>query len=432
MTKHPRWILAAVCLLGLMSTVGVSMPYPILAPIFAGGTVDQFTHFAGLDPRVLMGIALAANPLGILVGSLFVGPLSDRYGRRAVLTVTLLATLAGYLFTAATLGARHYPLFVLARFATGLTESNTAVARALLADMHEDLDRTKSFAWLNACLYAGWLLGPLVGGLTLPLGEPVPFVLAGAMMVPCLAILALGVPGAPPHPGPLHLLRSMRDKNALGLLRLEPALAWVAALQLAYALGINCLYEFGPLWMLQNAGLDSRGIAYVTAVQCAVMTLTSMLVGRWGGWLSGGWHPLQRASWVAFAGAVGLALLAVVPGTTGLLMIVGMGLPPALYNAVVPAWVSERFAVHGQGRAMGLLSTVFCVANVIVALAGGWIALLSVRWIMGLGGVFCIAAALLTLQLARRESVRDARRAALEAARVSDAWDADSQVENAQ
>jgi MFS family permease len=432
MTKHPRWILAAVCLLGLMSTVGVSMPYPILAPIFAAGPVDHFTHFGGLDPQVLMGIALAANPLGILVGSLFVGPLSDRYGRRAVLTVTLLATLAGYLFTAAALGARHYPLFVLARFVTGLTESNTAVARALLADMHEELDRTQSFAWLNACLYAGWLLGPLVGGLTLPLGEPVPFVLAGAMMLPCLAILALGIPGAPVHPGPLRLLRAMREQNVLGLLRLEPALAWLAALQLAYALGINSLYEFGPLWLLQNAGLDSRGIAFVTAVQCAVMTLASILVGRWGGWLSGGRHPLQRASLVALAGAVGLALLAVLPGPAGIATIVAMGLPPALYNAVVPAWVSERFAAHGQGRAMGLLSTVFCVANVVIALAGGWIALLSVRWIMGLGGLFCIAAALLTLQIARRELALQASRDAFEAARLSDAWDADSQVENAQ
>ena len=432
MTKHPRWVLAAVCLLGLMSTAGVSMPYPILAPIFAGGPVDRFTHFGGLDPQVLMGIALAANPLGILVGSLFVGPLSDRFGRRAVLTVTLIATLAGYLFTAAALGARDYPLFVLARFATGLTESNTAVARALLADMHEELDRTQSFAWLNACLYAGWLLGPLVGGMTLPLGEPVPFVLAAAMMLPCLAILALGVPGAPPHPGPLRLLRAMREHNVLGLLRAEPALAWVAALQLAYALGINSLYEFAPLWMLQNAGLDSRGIALVTAVQCGVMTLASVLVGRSGGWLAGGRHPLTRASLVALAGAVGLALLAVLPGRAGLVMIAAMGLPPALYNAVVPAWVSERFAAHGQGRAMGLLSTVFCGANVIVALAGGWIALLSVRWIMGLGGLACIAASVLTLQIARREAARAASRAALEAARRSDAWDADSQVENAQ
>src|SRR5574343_351024 len=189
--RHPRLVLAAVCALALMSTLGVALPYPILAPIFVGGPVDDFTHFAGLDHKFLMDIALAANPLGILVGSLFVGPLSDRYGRRAVLSVTLSATLVGYLLTAMALDQRWYLLFVLARFGTGLTEGNVAVARALVADMHEQVDRTQSFAWLNACLYMGWLLGPLVGGLTLPLGESVPFLLAGLAMLPCLLVLTL-------------------------------------------------------------------------------------------------------------------------------------------------------------------------------------------------------------------------------------------------
>ena len=128
--RHPYWILAAVCLLGLMSTVGVSMPYPILAPIFVGGAADGFTRFGGLQPSVLMGIALAVNPLGIMIGSLFSGPLSDRHGRRVVLAVTLVATMVGHLLTAVGLVMRNYPLFVLARFATGLVESNTAVARA--------------------------------------------------------------------------------------------------------------------------------------------------------------------------------------------------------------------------------------------------------------------------------------------------------------
>ena len=80
--------------------------------------------------------------------------------------------------------------------------------------------------------------------------------------------------------------------------------------------------------------------------------------------------------------------------------------PTALYNAVMPAWMSERFAEHGQGRIMGLLSTTFCVSNVVVALAGGWIALLSTRWIMALGGAAAVVSALMMLRLARREDVR--------------------------
>ena len=399
--RHPYWILAAVCLLGLMSTVGVAMPYPILAPIFMQGPVDAFTHFAGLAPPVLMGMALAANPSGILIGSLFSGPLSDRHGRRLVLAVTLIATLAGHLLTASALVMRNYPLFVLARFATGLVESNVAVARAMLADLHEQIDRTHAFALLNACMYAGWLLGPLVGGLTLPFGEPVPFVLAAAMTLPCMAVLFLGLPAASAKPVGGGLGEGLRERNVLALLRADRTLGLIFGLQLAYTLALNTLYEFSPLWMLQNAGFDSRGIAFVTAGQCAVMTLTSVLAGRFGG---SGRHPLRRAAEFALAGAFCLSLLAVLPGHAGIFVIMAMGLPTALYNAVMPAWMSERFAEHGQGRIMGLLSTIFCVSNVIVALVGGWIALLSTRWIMGLGGVAAVASAVLMLRLARTEA----------------------------
>ena len=396
--RHPHWILAAVCLLGLMSTVGVAMPYPILAPIFVGGAADGFTHYAGLQPSVLMGIALAANPLGILIGSLVTGPLSDRHGRRLVLGVTLVATLAGHLLTAWALVLRNYPLFALARFGTGLVESNTAVARAMVADLHGQIDRTRAFALLNAFLYAGWLLGPLVGGLTLPFGEPVPFVLAAAMTLPCVAVLFLGLPSSPKSHAP-------PARNVIALLAGDRTLGLIFALQLAYTLALNSLYEFSPLWMLQNAGFDSRGIAFVTAGQCAAMTLTSALAGRFG---RTGAHPLRRAANHALVAAVCLCLMAVLPGRLGIFVIMGMGFPTAMYNAVMPAWMSERFAEHGQGRIMGLLSTIFCVANVIVALGGGWMALLSTRWIMALGGAAAVVAALLMLRLARSEAARHA------------------------
>eukprot|EP01036_Dinobryon_divergens_P049598 gene49598-66440_t len=142
-------VLAAVCLLGLISTAGVSMPYPVLAPIFVSGPVDSFTHFAGMPPEALLGVALAANPLGLLIGSLVIGPWSDRLGRRRVLLWTLCASALGFLVTALALHERAYLAFVLARFATGLSEGNMSVARALLADLHPRLDRTRSFAWLN-------------------------------------------------------------------------------------------------------------------------------------------------------------------------------------------------------------------------------------------------------------------------------------------
>src|SRR6059058_2806947 len=104
-------LIATACLLGLLSTVGASLPYPIL------------------PPQLLFAVALMVNPVGLLLGTAVLGSLSDRYGRRPLLLVTALGAALGHLLTAWALARRSYPLFLLARFATGLLEGNGAIVR---------------------------------------------------------------------------------------------------------------------------------------------------------------------------------------------------------------------------------------------------------------------------------------------------------------
>src|SRR5476649_1709283 len=127
-------LITAACLLGLLSTIGASLPYPILPPLFAAEAANSFNHFLGLPSKLLFGLALTINPLGLLIGSALLGPMSDRYGRRPVLLVTAVGAAIGHAVTACALLLESYPLFIVARFATGLLEGNGSVARALLAD----------------------------------------------------------------------------------------------------------------------------------------------------------------------------------------------------------------------------------------------------------------------------------------------------------
>ena len=399
---HPKLILLAVCLVALMSTAGVAMPYPILAPIFVDAPADAFNHFAGLPPKLLLGISLAANPLGILLGSTFIGALSDRLGRRRVLLSTLTLTLLGYLLTAWSLDMRSYLLFVFARFLTGVTEGNVAVARAIVADLHPQLDRTRSFATLNAVLYMGWLVGPMIGGFTLPLGEPVPFLIGAFTLLPCLAILLWVLPETGEAKGlqGMSMLAAVREQHAFRLLRQDGVLAALFWMQLTFALGVNAFYEFYPLWLVEYARLGSSGIAWVTAGLCLIMALTSTLVGK----LGLGVDPLRRARQQAVLVGAGLLLLAVLPAMPGLLLLVVLGLPLSIYNAVLPSWCAERFAVYGQGSIMGLLSTIFCISNVLIAIFGSLLTLLDTRFTIALGGLMCLLAVVMLNRLLRAGS----------------------------
>ena len=139
---------------------------------------------------------------------------------------------------------------------------------------------------------------------------------------------------------------------------------------------------------MEVAGYGATGIAWMTAVLCAVMTITAPFAGR-----PSTIAPLRRAAWNALA--VGVAVAAVGFGNVwvGLVAIALFGVPNAIYNAVIPGWCAERFGYLGQGAVMGLLSTTFCLANILMALAGSVLTLFDTRLILWLGAALAVWAA---------------------------------------
>jgi DHA1 family tetracycline resistance protein-like MFS transporter len=384
---HTRLLIAVACLLGLFSTIGASLPYPILPPLFASGASNGLNTFLGLPPKLLFGLALTINPLGLLIGNALLGPLSDRYGRRPVLLITAVGAAVGHGVTALSLLAESYPLFIVARFVTGLLEGNGAVARAMLADRLEGDMRVSALSWLNSAFYIGWLAGPLLAGATLVFGLTVPFWIAAVALLVVAALVVVALPLDAPSSATSAWWQVARDQHAFNLLQ-HAAIRKLFIVQLAFTCGVTAFYEFYPLWLVEVAGYGATGIAWMTAVLCAVMTITAPFAGR-----PSTIAPLRRAAWNALA--VGVAVAAVGFGNVwvGLVAIALFGVPNAIYNAVIPGWCAERFGYLGQGAVMGLLSTTFCLANILMALAGSVLTLFDTRLILWLGAALAVWAA---------------------------------------
>jgi len=373
-------LIAATCLLGLLSTTGASLPYPILPPLFAAEAHNSLNNFLGLPPKLLFGIALTVNPIGLVIGSALLGPLSDRYGRRPILLATALGAAAGHALTAMALVMQSYPLFILARFGTGLLEGNGAVARALVAEKLEGPQRLRALSLVNGSLHLGWLVGPVLAGFTLGFGITVPFWVAVAALVLAAALVALTVPRAAKAPADgASWWQVARSYHAMNLLRF-PELRTLFIVQLALTCGITGFYEYYPLWLVEQGGYDARGIATINMAMCAIMTLAAIISGR-----PSRMNPLHRASWLAVALAATVAGVGLGNLWVGMVAICLFGLPNAFYNATVQSWAADRFAVHGQGSVMGLLSMTFCIANIIMASIGSVLTLVDTRLILLLG-----------------------------------------------
>jgi MFS family permease len=377
-SRSARLLVLAACTVGILSTVGASLPYPVLPPLFASGVVNGLNSFLGLPPKLLYAIAIAINPFGLLIGSALLGPLSDRYGRRRILLWTTSAATIGHLITAWSLAREDYVLFLTARFVTGLAEGNASVARALLADELTGAARARAFASFNGAMYGGWLVGPLVSGVLVQYGITVPFLGAAAMLAATGAMGGIAFRGLAPSHQIGRFWEIVRRRNALALLR-HAALRRLFLNHLCYTVGATAFYEFYPVWLVEFAHFGSTGIAVLTAILCGVMTAASMLAARV---LTPSPTHLSR---YAAGTALAILLVPLLGPVAGLVPLVLFGVPNALYNSVMPAYAADRFGHMGHGGVLGLVGMTFYFANIVTALAGGGIALVDTRLILVAG-----------------------------------------------
>lgn len=113
-----------------------------------------------------------------LVVSPILGTLSDRFGRRPVLLVSLLGAGLDYLLMAyaPTLGWLY-----IGRAISGLTGAGMTVATSYIADISDDSNRSANFGLIGAAFGIGFIFGPLLGGFLGEHGPHYPFLAAAAL-----------------------------------------------------------------------------------------------------------------------------------------------------------------------------------------------------------------------------------------------------------
>jgi MFS family permease len=99
------------------------------------------------------------------------GALSDRFGRRAILLVTIAMTMAGHATFAA---SSSLVMLFLARGLAGTGAANIATAQAVLADTHAPDQRSRAMALIGAAFGIGFIFGPAIGGVLFQLDQRAP------------------------------------------------------------------------------------------------------------------------------------------------------------------------------------------------------------------------------------------------------------------
>lgn len=122
-----------------------------------------------------LGFAYASTQF---IFSPVVGNLSDKYGRRPIILISLFAFAVDYIFLA--LAPTISWLFV-GRVIAGLTGASISTASAYIADISTNEDRAKNFGMIGAAFGLGFIIGPVIGGILGEYGARIPFYAAAGL-----------------------------------------------------------------------------------------------------------------------------------------------------------------------------------------------------------------------------------------------------------
>jgi DHA1 family tetracycline resistance protein-like MFS transporter len=139
----------------VLDAAGIGLALPVIPSL-----LRELSHEARIAGR--FGYFMAIYPLIQFLSSPVLGHLSDRFGRRPVLLVSLAVATVDYL--AMGLSPLLWVLYA-GRALAGMTGANLAVATAYIADISGPDERARRFGYMNACFGLGFVAGPLLGGL---------------------------------------------------------------------------------------------------------------------------------------------------------------------------------------------------------------------------------------------------------------------------
>jgi len=314
------------------------------------------------------GILIASYALMQLIGAPILGRLSDRFGRRPVLLLSVFGTFLGFLL----LGFANalWMLFV-SRIIDGITGGNLSVAQAYISDVTDEKSRSKGLGMIGAAFGLGFIIGPVTGGLLSQWGYAVPAFAAAAISFINLILIYAWLPESLTAEKRAQMTekRPAITLNALLVAFQRPFTGSILITRFFFGLAFAIFQTIFSLYALQKFNLTARDTGFVlTYVGVLSVIVQGFLVGR----LTSRFREdiLITASVVL----MGISLLgwALAPSVLWLYIIMTpTALSGGLLNTLLSSTLTKAVAPQEIGGILGLSAAVESSTRIIAPLLDG-------------------------------------------------------------
>jgi len=383
--KFTLWIIVGIVLL---NSIGFSLVLPLL-PFLVGKYLPSQQVVVGMS--ALMSVFAACT---FFAAPVF-GALSDRYGRKIILIISLMGSVTGYVLFG--IGGALWILF-LGRIIDGLTAGNISTLFAYISDSTVPEERTRWFGYIGAVMGIGKIGGPALGGLlgSISIGLPF-FVTAGFIFLSGLAVYFLLPESLAPEKRTKHLtLHSFNTfshfKDIFSLKKVKLLLilgvlfyTGLGIFQFNFIIFLKDIYKWGPLFI---------GTLLTLVGVCEIISRALLLP-----WLLKYFNErsIGIAGLIGFGIGLGLILASiyihsvVVIALAVIFIISGEGLFDPTYNGKLSQSVDES----KQGKLQGVNQSLQSANNMLIPLGAAAIYYYSPIWLYTMAVFIVLTATIL-------------------------------------
>ncbi|WP_297340277.1 TCR/Tet family MFS transporter [Pseudophaeobacter sp.] len=339
----------------MIDAMGVGLIMPIMPNLLLevqGGSLAEAAIWGSILSTVFAVMQFLFSPV--------LGSLSDALGRRPVLLVSLFVMALDYLVMAL---AGSLWLLLVGRIIGGITAATHATAGAYIADISKPTEKAANFGLLGAAFGAGFVMGPLIGGLLGELGTRAPFYAAAALAGLNFAlgwfVMRETVTDAS------RRAFDWRRANPLGAFRALARIPGVTGLLWVYFLYSVAIYVYPAIWSYfaaEQFAWQPRMIGISLAIYGICMALVQggllRYMVRWFG-------ERRTVLWGQVFDFIAFGVLAVISSGTLALMLIPIAALGAVVQPALQGMMSRVVADNQQGELQGVMTAVHALSMIV-------------------------------------------------------------------
>ncbi|SLN59727.1 Tetracycline resistance protein, class C [Aquimixticola soesokkakensis] len=353
------FILATVAI----DSIGIGLIFPVMPELIRDLTGRSFSDAALWGGVLATSFAVMQFLFGPVVGNL-----SDRFGRKPVLLSAMAIMAVDYLAMAV---AHTIWLLLLTRTLAGITAATHSTATAYMADVSAPEDRETSFGYIGAAFGAGFVLGPLIGGLLATVDVRVPFYAAAVLAGVNFVFGALVVPESLPRDK--RRAFSWGRSNPLASFAAIGKLPGLAPLLLLLGLYHFAFFVYPAIWAFYGQanfgwGPDKVGYSLATFGICMAIAqalLVAPAIKRFGAY--------RTALGGLALDAVVFAAYGVITAPLWIFVFIPISALGSVVGPAIQGIMSRAAPDDQQGELQGVVASVMAVATILSPLVMTWI-----------------------------------------------------------